>query len=148
MIRRKLSVLAAVLVAVLASFAVSAPASAANPFEFNQAGPYSGLHICEVVADPGCGSFYYDGDLFRVWDQNPDGHSTAIYWHNYLPGSSALYRWGSCVESGGAGVSGQCNKNFQENSRIDWKVCAYESGTAPSDVRNYFQCSRVVTSYA
>ncbi|MBB4695235.1 hypothetical protein [Paractinoplanes abujensis] len=139
--------MAAFVAAVVASFAVAAPASAANPFEFNRT-EAKGLIICLIYSDAGCGEFDPDGDVFHVWDQAADGHSAAVYWHNYLPGSTALYRWGSCVNSNGNGDSGQCNKNFVEGSRIDYKVCAYDSGTTPSDVNNYFQCSAVKRTYA
>ena len=99
---------------------------------------------------PACGLFEPSGDYFFIEDSAADGHSAAIYWHNYLPGApTSLYRWGSCVNSrGAANGKGQCNKNVTEGSRIDWKVCLYDSGTTPSDVSNYYRCTAVATSYA
>jgi hypothetical protein len=149
MVLRKLSTIAAVLVAVLGSLTVAAPANAANAFEFNHAVATTG-DFCVIQDSPaGCGGFFYDGDVFFVMDSLPDGHSAAIYWHNYLASApTTLYRWGSCVNSLGYNHYAQCNKNFREGSRVEWKICAYDSGTTPSDVNNYFECSAVWSSIA
>jgi hypothetical protein len=141
---RKLSIMIAAVLAVVGSLTIVTPANAANPFEFDQATPstMNGCIIFETVV--GCGDFMPQGDYFRITDTLPDGHSAAIYWHNYLASApNTLYRWGSCVNSLGDGKKGQCNKNFQEGSTIEYKVCAYERGTVPSNVNNYFECGRV-----
>jgi len=143
MVVRKLSAVVAVMIAVLGSLTLAAPAQAANAFEFNHAVSTT-KDGCFIYQTPvGCGDFDSRGDYFLVKDTLPDGHSAAIYWHNYLPGSTALYRWGSCVNSLGNGQKGQCNKNFQEGSKIEYKVCAFEGGSTPSDVRSYFECGDV-----
>jgi hypothetical protein len=150
----KLSTIVAVAVAVLGSLIIAAPAEAANAFEFDHAVSSSDDPCGDIIVGPfppACGYFQPFGDHFFIRDTTADKHSAAIYWHNYLPSApNTLYRWGSCVNSMGSagGGMGQCNKNFQEGSRIDWKVCLYDSGTTPSDVNNYFHCSSVVTSYA
>ncbi|MFI5932913.1 hypothetical protein [Actinoplanes sp. NPDC051494] len=155
MIRRTMSIVAGVFISILASLMSGQPASAANAFEFNTASSssWTGSDWCDYTGDgySGIGCFDSVGDHFRIQDAYADGHSTAVYWHNYLAGSpNTLYRWGSCVNSLGAGRIGACNKNFTEGSKIEFKVCLYDNNsvTVPSNVTNYFNCSPVHILYA
>jgi len=149
MLRRLLAVFA---VAAVILTGTALPAGAANAFEFNHttSATWSGSDGCIPEEYGALGCFQYDGDIFRVQDTARDGHSAAIYWHNYLAGSRTLYRWGSCVNHNGYGTIGKCNKNFTEGSRIDFKACLYDDNdvTLPSNVANYYNCTEVYTVIA
>ena len=61
-------------------------------------------------------------------DRLADGHAGAIYWRNYYPGDT-LYRNGACIERGGEGSYGVCNKNFIESSKLQFRACSVEWST-------------------
>ncbi|GAB2599309.1 hypothetical protein Aab01nite_75610 [Paractinoplanes abujensis] len=144
--------LAVVAVAAATLSMTSAPAVAASAFEFDHtvSATWSGADGCIPEGYGALGCFQHDGDIFRVQDTARDGHSAAIYWHNYLPGSSTLYRWGSCVNNDGYLTIGKCNKNFREGSTIKFKTCLYDDNavTIPSNVANYYDCTTVWTVIA
>ncbi|MFI5932912.1 hypothetical protein [Actinoplanes sp. NPDC051494] len=151
LVRKMFASFAAVAVAVVASLTIAAPASAAHAFEADKAVATSAIPpVCIGLGSPGgCGFFVSDGDHFFVKDSLSDGHSAAIYWHKYLASSpNTLYRWGSCVNSLGSGKMGQCNKNFTEGSKVEYKICTFEVGSVVSDVNSYFECGDVWRSVA
>jgi len=82
-----------------------------------------GAHAC----------FGDDGDIWYVEDTAADGHSAAVEWENYVAtgtrGTYVLYRHGWCIEKNGNGKDGNCNKNYIEGSKIQFRACTYESST-------------------
>jgi hypothetical protein len=148
--RMKRKILAAITVGILASLALAAPAVAVSfetdyatgsaPSDLSDAdGCMNILRAPQVSSGVVC--FWSDGDIFSVEDQYADGHSMALRWWNYYNG--ALYRQGVCVETGGLGGSGICNKNFHENSQVVIQACTWES--VPN---TKVDCSNILNLYA
>jgi hypothetical protein len=148
-VRKSLSIVA-VMVAILGSLVLGSPANAAPSFEFDHATSINGSVTCVVNSNShACGIFDPSGDHFYIGDASADGHSAAIYWHNYLNSTtSTVYRLGACVNSLGNGKLGNCNKNFYEGSTVEWKVCLYDSGTPTASASSYYDCSAPIRTTA
>ncbi|HEX2133809.1 MAG TPA: hypothetical protein VHH15_19870 [Actinophytocola sp.] len=85
-------------------------------------------------------TFQSYGEVFRVYDQDPDGHSAvALYW---LPdGSGPHLVW----NSNGNGTSVTANLEFAEGSWVTYRACLGEYG--PREIlRN--TCGPTITDLA
>jgi hypothetical protein len=95
------------------------------------------------TADAGCAgraTFTSYGEVFRVFDQNADGHSAvALYW---LPdGSGPHMIWNST----GNGTEVTANLEFPEGAWVTYRVCLGEGG--PKQVL-IATCGAPITDYA
>ncbi|EHR60685.1 hypothetical protein [Saccharomonospora cyanea] len=84
--------------------------------------PSSGLTCREITGARVC--FEHYGDKWWVRDTAADGASAVVLWDNYRNGS--LYRQGECQNRLGSGTWGVCNKNYYEDSTLDWLACVYD----------------------
>ncbi|EID52706.1 hypothetical protein [Saccharomonospora xinjiangensis] len=84
--------------------------------------PSSGLVCKSVTGAYAC--FEHYGDKWWVKDTATDGASAVVIWDNYRNGS--LYRQGECQNRLGSGQWGVCNKNYYEDSTLDWVVCVFD----------------------
>lgn len=105
---------------------------AVNAFEWDTAtigaAPFLVTPCTELASQAAFGCFAPDGDVLRVDDEKPDGHSAAVSWNNY-DSNGNLYRHGACVNRSGSGTSAICNKNFAEHTKIKIMTCTFESAT-------------------
>jgi hypothetical protein len=95
------------------------------------------------TAGSGCAgraTFTSYGEVFRVYDQNADGHSAvALYW---LPdGSGPHMVWNST----GNGTEVTANLEFPEGAWVTYRVCLGEGG--PKEVLTD-TCGATITDYA
>lgn len=125
MIRRTLILLASVALAIITTVAITPSASGAK-FEWNYAKTPSAGGGSTCVYDPsfsayGCYRPY--GDYWSIKDTNKDGYRVLVGWRNYESDGQTLYRKGACVSTLGAGVWGECNKNYREGSLLKFRVC-------------------------
>jgi hypothetical protein len=83
-------------------------------------GPSSN-HWVYCVTDTGVEGCYQPyGDVWYVKDTRTNGHAAVVYWQNNLNGH--YYREGDCVNKLGAGRWGACNKDYREDSTVDFMV--------------------------
>lgn len=85
--------------------------------------PPSGLPCISITGAIAC--FDADGDQWWVKDTAADSASAEVDWDNYLNGS--LYRSGICRNSLGANTWGVCNKNYYEDSYIEFLAAVYDA---------------------
>lgn len=75
------------------------------------------------------GCFVSNGDKWKLHDYDADGKSAAVQWENYY--NDGLYRKGICYDPHGWGSDAYCNKDYHEESTLEFRVCTYDapSGT-------------------
>ncbi|MEV4621091.1 hypothetical protein AB0J74_20575 [Asanoa sp. NPDC049573] len=125
--------LTAIAVAVVGSLALGAAPAAAVAWEDDDAvlstsgGPPGSLPCVTDLAEPwefakACWEAYGD----KIWVGNVDnatGSTAVVYWTNYYPKDTTVYRNGQCVAATPNGWWGVCNKDMHENSLVAFKVC-------------------------
>lgn len=84
--------------------------------------PPADVSCIEVTGAIAC--FQQYGDKWWVKDTAADGASAVAVWNNYRNGS--LYRQGQCENRLGAGTWGVCNKNYYEDSVVEWAACVVD----------------------
>src|ERR1700754_3297371 len=90
-------------------------------------GPPGSLPCVTDIAEPwefakACWEAYGD----RIWVGNVDNAETStatVYWTNYYPNDTTIYRNGQCVAATPNGWWGVCNKDMHENSLVGFRVC-------------------------
>jgi hypothetical protein len=134
---RNLMRLIAVAAAVFSLVAVGAAPAAAAAWETDEAvlstsgGPPGSLPCVTDLDEPyefakACWEAHGD----RIWVGNVDnakGAPAVVYWTNYYPNDTTVYRNGKCVAKTPNGWWGVCNKDMHENSLVGFKVCNNDS---------------------
>jgi hypothetical protein len=86
--------------------------------------------------------FNANGDKLLIFDNDRDDASAVLYWWNYLADGS-LYRKGRCRNNLGAYHHGMCNKDFREDSTIQFQACVQNFSLAGDPI---VKCSQVWAS--
>jgi hypothetical protein len=66
------------------------------------------------------------GDKWFIGDDAADGYSVEIDW---IVTTDSGERSGTCRDSWGRGVWGECNKNYTEGAAVTWHMAAYDGST-------------------
>lgn len=112
-----------------------------NGLAFNDSYCSDGYDLAGNWVSTACFEPY--GDKIWVYDARSDGHAADGYWMNWLvdgtTGKWTAYRDGDCWNSLTAGHWGYCNKDFYENSSLNY-YNGYGSG-----IRIYAQTSVTIS---